>query len=159
MACKPLMDLTLKSVTSKATAKLRSNQPPWVMTANGSSIQAKSTQQMRFTARPKKITITPKTSSMPTRTSPPKKAANSVQRLVFPHAFEPLTLALIESVGRQVAVAIENARLHTEERAQRVSGHRDIIRRFGRFPHRNPVLGREHTREEEAFLAGGGFSG
>ena len=37
-----------------------------------------------------------------------------------PHAFEPLTLALIESVGRQVAVAIENARLHAEERAQRL---------------------------------------
>ena len=38
-------------------------------------------------------------------------------------------------------------------------GHLDIIRRFGRFPHRNPVLGREHTREEKAFLAEGGFSG
>lgn len=47
----------------------------------------------------------------------------------------------------------------SEERAQRVSGHRDIIRRFGRFPHRNPVLGREHTHEEKAFLAEGGFSG
>lgn len=30
--------------------------------------------------------------------------------------------------------------------------HRDIIRRFGRFPHRNRVLGRENTAEEEAFL-------
>ena len=47
----------------------------------------------------------------------------------------------------------------SEERAQRVSGHRDIVRRFGRFPHRNPVLGRESTEEETAFLAEGGFSG
>jgi uncharacterized protein (DUF924 family) len=34
-------------------------------------------------------------------------------------------------------------------------GHRDIIRRFGRFPHRNAVLGRESTPEERDFLADG----
>lgn len=37
--------------------------------------------------------------------------------------------------------------------------HRDIIRRFGRFPHRNPLLGRRTTAEEQAFLDQGGFSG
>lgn len=37
--------------------------------------------------------------------------------------------------------------------------HRDIIVRFGRFPHRNRVLARETTPEEQAFLDGGGFSG
>ncbi|MCU4180693.1 DUF924 family protein [Bosea sp. BH3] len=37
--------------------------------------------------------------------------------------------------------------------------HRDIIRDFGRFPHRNPVLGRETTAEEQAFLEKGGFAG
>jgi uncharacterized protein (DUF924 family) len=37
--------------------------------------------------------------------------------------------------------------------------HRDIIARFGRFPHRNAVLGRESTPEELAFLADGGFAG
>lgn len=31
--------------------------------------------------------------------------------------------------------------------------HRDLIRRFGRFPHRNAVLGRESTAEEAKFLA------
>ncbi len=31
--------------------------------------------------------------------------------------------------------------------------HRDIIRRFGRFPYRNKALGRESTAEEQAFLA------
>jgi uncharacterized protein (DUF924 family) len=30
--------------------------------------------------------------------------------------------------------------------------HRDIVARFGRFPHRNKVLGRESTAEELAFL-------
>ena len=37
--------------------------------------------------------------------------------------------------------------------------HLEIIRRFGRFPHRNHMLGRETTADEKAFLAGGGFSG
>ncbi len=34
--------------------------------------------------------------------------------------------------------------------------HRDIIARFGRFPHRNAILGRRDTSEEAAWLAGGG---
>lgn len=37
--------------------------------------------------------------------------------------------------------------------------HRDIIVRFGRFPHRNAILGRASTPEELAFLAEGGFAG
>ncbi len=37
--------------------------------------------------------------------------------------------------------------------------HRDIIARFGRFPHRNPVLGRKSTPEELAYIAEGGFAG
>lgn len=31
--------------------------------------------------------------------------------------------------------------------------HREVIARFGRYPHRNAVLGRDSTREEQAFLA------
>ncbi len=37
--------------------------------------------------------------------------------------------------------------------------HADIIRRFGRFPHRNELLGRTTTPEEQAFLDAGGFAG
>lgn len=37
--------------------------------------------------------------------------------------------------------------------------HADIIRRFGRFPHRNIALGRLTTSEEQAFLDAGGFQG
>jgi uncharacterized protein (DUF924 family) len=37
--------------------------------------------------------------------------------------------------------------------------HADIVRRFGRFPHRNQVLGRTTTPDEQAFLDGGGFAG
>jgi uncharacterized protein (DUF924 family) len=37
--------------------------------------------------------------------------------------------------------------------------HRDIIMRFGRFPHRNALLGRISTAEEIKFLQEGGFAG
>lgn len=37
--------------------------------------------------------------------------------------------------------------------------HLDIIARFGRFPHRNAVLGRQSTADEVEFLKAGGFSG
>ncbi|MCB1384543.1 MAG: DUF924 domain-containing protein [Nitratireductor sp.] len=37
--------------------------------------------------------------------------------------------------------------------------HYDIIARFGRFPHRNGVLGRHTTPAEQAYLDGGGFKG
>ncbi len=37
--------------------------------------------------------------------------------------------------------------------------HRDVIARFGRFPHRNALLGRESTADEEAFLSEDGFRG
>lgn len=37
--------------------------------------------------------------------------------------------------------------------------HREIIQRFGRFPHRNEVLGRHTTPAEQAYLDGGGFKG
>jgi uncharacterized protein (DUF924 family) len=37
--------------------------------------------------------------------------------------------------------------------------HAGIVRQFGRFPHRNRILGRATTPEEQAFLDKGGFSG
>jgi uncharacterized protein (DUF924 family) len=37
--------------------------------------------------------------------------------------------------------------------------HADIIQRFGRFPHRNRLLGRESRPDEQAFLDEGGFAG
>ena len=38
------------------------------------------------------------------------------------------------------------------------AGHRDIVERFGRFPHRNSLLGRETTPEEAEFLTQPGSS-
>jgi len=37
--------------------------------------------------------------------------------------------------------------------------HRDIVARFGRFPHRNRMLGRPSTAQEQKFLDEGGFAG
>ena len=37
--------------------------------------------------------------------------------------------------------------------------HRDIVRRFGRFPHRNKILGRASTAEEQQYLDNGGYAG
>jgi uncharacterized protein (DUF924 family) len=51
------------------------------------------------------------------------------------------------------------ARLDDPELLKFAELHADIIRRFGRFPHRNAVLGRVSTPEEENFLAEGGFAG
>jgi uncharacterized protein (DUF924 family) len=36
--------------------------------------------------------------------------------------------------------------------------HKAIIDRFGRYPHRNAILGRSSTAEELAFLSGPGSS-
>ena len=37
--------------------------------------------------------------------------------------------------------------------------HLEVIARFGRFPHRNALLGRVSTPQERAFLTAGGFAG
>jgi uncharacterized protein (DUF924 family) len=37
--------------------------------------------------------------------------------------------------------------------------HCGIVRRFGRFPHRNPILRRVMTQEEQCFLDEGGYAG
>jgi uncharacterized protein (DUF924 family) len=44
------------------------------------------------------------------------------------------------------------------ENAKWAEHHAEIIRRFGRFPHRNGVLGRATTPDEQAFLDEGGFA-
>ncbi len=52
--------------------------------------------------------------------------------------------------------------MHADEDSDSVKHaiiHREIIARFGRFPHRNKVLGRHTTPAEAKFLDSGGFSG
>jgi len=46
-----------------------------------------------------------------------------------------------------------------EKSLAHAEGHRDIVKRFGRFPHRNLILGRAMTDEEQRFLDQGGYAG
>ena len=48
-------------------------------------------------------------------------------------------MALYEELGNVQSIAFEKK-------------HKEIIERFGRYPHRNEVLGRESTAEEVEFL-------
>ncbi len=70
--------------------------------------------------------------------------------LPFEHSEDPLdqdrSVAMFDVLG-------------DKEYLQYAELHRDIIRRFGRFPHRNAVLGRIPTPEELDYLAEGGFAG
>jgi uncharacterized protein (DUF924 family) len=53
-----------------------------------------------------------------------------------------------------------NATIATDDVLEWAHHHHDIIARFGRFPHRNAILGRESTGDEQAYLAdGGAFAG
>jgi uncharacterized protein (DUF924 family) len=42
-----------------------------------------------------------------------------------------------------------------EKNLESLHKHTDVLRKFGRYPHRNEVLGRESTADEVAFLEGG----
>ena len=54
-------------------------------------------------------------------------------------------------------IELSRAAGHTES-LKWAEHHANIIRRFGRFPHRNRLLGRATTPEEQVFLDEGGFS-
>ncbi len=72
--------------------------------------------------------------------------------------FFALPFAHSEDAGDQEISVALNAALG-EPYLTHAKGHRDIVRRFGRFPHRNEILGRVSTAEEIDFLAKGGFAG
>jgi len=44
-----------------------------------------------------------------------------------------------------------------EHSASQARGHRDVVAKFGRQPHRNAILGRVSTQDELAYLAKGEF--
>lgn len=61
----------------------------------------------------------------------------------------------LDDQNRSVALVRQLGQPHLAH----AEGHRDIVKRFGRFPHRNVILGRATTPEEQKFLDEGGFSG
>ena len=65
-----------------------------------------------------------------------------------------------EELPHQERSVALNEALGEEDSIRWARHHRDIVARFGRFPHRNALLGRASTAEERAFLAEeGAFAG
>ncbi|WP_313010075.1 DUF924 family protein [Brevundimonas vesicularis] len=109
---------------------------------------------------------------------------NSFRGTAHQFATDPLALMFAnQAVARDLHLAVEpalkNVLLLPFEHSERIEDqnrymaliagdaelekwgklHRDIIVRFGRFPHRNAALGRWTTPEEQTFLDEGGFGG
>jgi len=83
-----------------------------------------------------------------------------VDARIDPDLREFLYLPLMHSehlLDQLHCIELQRAAGHTES-LKWAEHHADIIRRFGRFPHRNRLLGRATTPEEQAFLDEGGFS-
>ena len=60
--------------------------------------------------------------------------------------------------AQNTCVRLVDSRLDDSNTLHHSIEHRKVIERFGRFPHRNDILGRESTPEEIAFLKNGGYT-
>jgi uncharacterized protein (DUF924 family) len=87
------------------------------------------------------------------------KGLSPIQRVFFymplQHAesrkVQAKSLELYERLAETVSPTLQETFLTV---AQFAELHKDIIERFGRFPHRNVLLGRANTPEEDEYLAG-----
>jgi uncharacterized protein (DUF924 family) len=77
--------------------------------------------------------------------------------LPFEHAedlgMQARSVELIEALEARAPGGLEQLFAGFSDYARR---HREVIARFGRFPHRNQVLGRASTADEERYLVEGG---
>ncbi|MGH7004680.1 MAG: DUF924 family protein [Alphaproteobacteria bacterium] len=64
------------------------------------------------------------------------------------------SVALTGEIAREAPQSLQALYQHSVSQSR---GHLDVIIRFGRYPHRNPVLGRVSTIEERAYLKKGDF--
>ena len=69
-----------------------------------------------------------------------------------PRKFIFLPFSHSEFLDDQERAVALYASLNDEKSLESATGHRDAIARFGRFPHRNRVLGRTCTPDEESYL-------
>jgi uncharacterized protein (DUF924 family) len=89
------------------------------------------------------------------------KALTPIQRVFFymplQHAESRKVQAKSVEVFQRLAKAASPTFRETFETiTQFAELHHDIVQKFGRFPHRNEVLNRKNTPEEEEYLAGDG---
>ena len=67
-------------------------------------------------------------------------------------------LERVAAMAERIALeAPEHLRSLYQHSVSQARGHLEVISRFGRFPHRNPILGRSSTPEERAYLDIGDF--
>lgn len=79
--------------------------------------------------------------------------------LPFEHSEELVDQDRSVELYRELVIAVPTAHRETfSSFFDYAVRHRDVIRKFGRFPHRNQILGRESTPEEIAFLEQPGSS-
>ena len=88
-------------------------------------------------------------------------ALETLERLFFymplQHSEQPeVQDESVVAYRRLLTEAPEDLREICQEAVDSAEEHRDVIRRFGRFPSRNRALGRISTRAERAYLEGGG---
>lgn len=75
----------------------------------------------------------------------------------FHHAEDPLLQRrAVELATSLIEDSPEAWREPLTQSLKFVAEHCEIVKRFGRFPHRNEILGRQTTAEERAFLASDG---
>jgi len=87
------------------------------------------------------------------------KGLTPVQRVFFymplQHAesrkVQAKSVELYDRIAESVSPTLQETFLTV---AQFAELHKDIVEQFGRFPHRNGLLGRENTAEEDEYLAG-----
>jgi uncharacterized protein (DUF924 family) len=80
------------------------------------------------------------------------QALAPVERMFLYLPFEHSEAATDQERSVTLFTALPAASWHAECLGY-AEAHRDVIRRFGRFPHRNQALGRASTEEELAYLA------
>jgi uncharacterized protein (DUF924 family) len=85
---------------------------------------------------------------------------NGLDARIDPHLQEFLYLPFMhsEQLADQMRCIELSRKAGLAESAKWAEHHAEIIRRFGRFPHRNRILDRATTPDEQAFLDEGGFS-
>ena len=91
------------------------------------------------------------------------RALHPVARIWLYHPFHHSEAVAEQDYGLKLLRALRleaepDWRAYVERSIEGWTRHRDIVARFGRFPHRNAVLGRPSTPEEEAHMAAGGES-
>jgi len=59
---------------------------------------------------------------------------------------------------QNICVGLMDRRIDDPSNYEHAVAHQALIERFGRFPHRNQILGRDSTAEETDFLESGGYA-